>query len=91
MFIVVIYDIADDKLRTRLHKTLRRFGEAVQFSVFECILTAAQFAELRAAVQRVLGEEQHGIRYYDICETCRRRIVTLGTAQTTSLEPVYII
>ena len=45
MFIVVAYDIEDDKQRTRLHKTLRRFGEPVQFSVFECILTNDQFAD----------------------------------------------
>lgn len=32
---LVVYDISDDKLRTRLSKFLMRFGRRLQFSVFE--------------------------------------------------------
>ena len=91
MFIVVAYDIEDDKQRTRLHKTLRRFGEPVQFSVFECILTNDQFAEMRAEVAQVLGGASRGVRYYEMCEGCNRQVVTLGIARTTKLRPVYIV
>ena len=34
MFLVV-YDIADDKLRTKFSKFLTRFGRRIQYSVFE--------------------------------------------------------
>lgn len=33
--ILVSYDIADDKLRTRFSKYLSRFGHRIQYSVFE--------------------------------------------------------
>lgn len=33
--IVISYDIADDKLRTRFSKYLCRFGHRIQYSVFE--------------------------------------------------------
>lgn len=62
MFIVITYDINDDKKRTRLHKTLRRYGEAVQYSVFECIIDEAQFDEMRREIARLLGDEAQGVR-----------------------------
>lgn len=33
--IIVSYDIADDKLRTRFSKYLLRFGHRIQYSVYE--------------------------------------------------------
>lgn len=33
--IIVSYDIADDKLRTKFAKYLTRFGHRIQYSVFE--------------------------------------------------------
>ncbi|MFY9556705.1 MAG: CRISPR-associated endonuclease Cas2 [Blastocatellia bacterium] len=92
MFIVVAYDISDDKTRTRLHKTLRRFGERVQFSVFECILTSEMFEQMRGEVAAALEhQELRCVRYYEICEGCRRRTVTLGQAFTTTIERSYIV
>lgn len=92
MLIVVAYDISDDKTRTRLHKTLRRFGERVQFSVFECILTADLFEQMRREVALALEhQELWRVRYYEICEGCRRRTVTLGQAFTTTLERLYVV
>ena len=92
MFIVVAYDISDDKTRTRLHKTLRRFGERVQVSVFECILTYELFEEMRSEIAAVLEyQELWRVRYYESCEGCRRRTVTLGRAFTTTLKRAYIV
>lgn len=91
MFIVVTYDIPDNRIRTRLHKVLMRFGEPVQLSVFECIISDAQFDELRKAVTTVIKSDTGSVRYYQVCQGCHRRIVVMGTAQTTTLKPVYIV
>jgi CRISPR-associated protein Cas2 len=92
MFVVVTYDISDDKTRTRLHKTLRRFGERVQFSVFECILTSEMFEQMCREVAVALEhQELWRVRYYEICEGCRRRTVTLGQAFTTTLKRLYVV
>ena len=91
MLIVVAYDVDSNKLRTRLHKTLRRFGEPVQYSVFECILTNDQFAEMRAEVARVLEGLRRGVRYYEMCDACHRQVVTLGIARTSKVRSVYIV
>jgi CRISPR-associated protein Cas2 len=91
MLIVVTYDIADDKLRTRLHKTLKRFGEPVQYSVFECLLTPEQMTLLRAAIVATVGNAEANVRYYELCRSCHPQTVTLGRAVTTSLPLAYIL
>ena len=90
MFIVVAYDVSDDKRRTQLHKTLRRFGDRVQFSVFECVITEQLFDDMRRAVALVVLPEDN-VRYYDICGACRKETVTLGRAVTTTDKRVYIL
>jgi len=92
MLIVIAYDIPDDKQRTRLYKTLRRYGEAVQFSLFECILAPDQFDEMRREVAAILDREDlWRVRYYEVCGECQRKTVTLGKAFTTKLKRVYIV
>lgn len=92
MFVVVTYDISDDKMRTKLHKTLRRFGDRVQFSVFECILTDEMFEELCNEVAVVLEHQNLSrVRYYRICKECRRLTVTVGQAFTTTLKRLYVV
>lgn len=88
--IVIMYDIADNRTRTRLFKLLKRYGEPVQLSVFEAIITDEQFAEMRDKVARLIEGDEGEVRYYETCQMCNRGIVTLGQARTTVLPAVYI-
>lgn len=44
--IVVIYDIMDNKRRTKLSKLLKGYGRRVQRSSFECQLTRKQYDKM---------------------------------------------
>jgi CRISPR-associated protein Cas2 len=44
---LVCYDICDDKRRTSVHKTVRGFGDHLQYSVFECQLTPSDLTQCR--------------------------------------------
>ena len=46
-FIVVAYDVSDDRRRNRVVKLLEKVGVRVNYSVFECLLTDAQYEKLR--------------------------------------------
>ena len=46
MFIVVAYDIIDDKRRNRVAKTMEDYGTRVQYSVFECVLEEEYLTEM---------------------------------------------
>ena len=50
MFLIV-YDIRNDKLRTRFAKYLKQFGRRVQYSVFEITNSQRVLANIRVELQ----------------------------------------
>ena len=46
MFVIVSYDIPNDKRRTQVMKTLKDYGAHVQYSVFECELKPELYRRL---------------------------------------------
>ncbi|MBS4728531.1 CRISPR-associated endonuclease Cas2 [Mycobacterium sp. SM1] len=64
-FVLVIYDIVDDKRRTCLAKILSGFGYRVQRSAFEAMLTKAQLVRLVKKIDR-FSKEGDNIRIYKI-------------------------
>ncbi|MCI0694030.1 CRISPR-associated endonuclease Cas2 [candidate division KSB1 bacterium] len=75
IFVVVAYDISDDKRRTLLHKKLKAFGLAVQYSVFECLLNRDQIKVMKKMISATIKTKAGDrVRYYYLCESCRRRI-----------------
>src|SRR3712207_9345053 len=61
LFYLVIYDLPDtkaaNKRRTRLHKMLSGYGKWTQYSVFECFLSAVQFAKLQIQVEKLIDRK----------------------------------
>lgn len=72
-FVVVVYDISNDRRRTRLHNVLLNFGTPVQYSVFECLLEADRLVSMRQSVQRVIRPRRDRVRYYYLCQQCLAR------------------
>jgi CRISPR-associated protein Cas2 len=50
---VIIYDISDDRERSRLSSILEGFGFRVQESAFECLLNRAARRELIAEIEKL--------------------------------------
>lgn len=90
-FIVVAYDISDNKRRTRLHKALRRFGEPVQKSVFECLLDDNLKREMRKRAGSICGNPEIELRCYELCAACRKKIRSLGCGETTTIKRAYVL
>jgi CRISPR-associated protein Cas2 len=91
MFILVSYDIPDDKRRTKIAKVLKDYGERVQYSVFECDLTAKQIGKLLKELQAAMSETEDSIRAYRLCAQCVKEIKALGQAKPPAEEPVVYI
>jgi CRISPR-associated protein Cas2 len=91
MFIVVAYDIEDDRRRTKLHNTLKNFGTPVQYSVFECILGKEGLKKMKAAVGKVIKEDQDLVRYYYLCRDCRAKTETTAGAEVTRERATIVV
>ena len=76
-FVIVSYDIRKDKRRNKIYKTLKNFGQRVQYSVFECDITRMEYLKLRSRLDALI-EEDDNIRFYFLCEACQATIERIG-------------
>lgn len=84
---VFTYDVADNRRRTRVMNLLRNFGVRVNFSVFECVLTAEEAAALAGRLARSLRRGKDHLRVYGVCAACQQRRSVHGIFSDPS-EPV---
>ncbi len=83
LFYLIIYDLPDtkaaNKRRTRLHKMLSGYGQWTQYSVFECFLTATQFAKLQTQLETIVKPEEDSVRVYVLDAGAVKRTLTYGS------------
>lgn len=95
MFILVTYDIPDDKLRTKVAGAMESYGKRVQYSVFECNLTTTQYAAMKKRLAELMtkadDQDMWSIRFYRLCEACVKRIEIMGHGHVTRDEAYYIV
>jgi CRISPR-associated protein Cas2 len=63
---LVCYDICDDKRLRLVHKTMRGFGDHLQYSVFECQFTAADLVRCRHLLGRIIHHEEDQVLFVDL-------------------------
>ncbi|WKZ40438.1 MAG: CRISPR-associated endonuclease Cas2 [Anaerolineales bacterium] len=89
LFLVVSYDIRENRRRYKVMKTLEGFGTRVQFSVFECKLKPREVVSLRRKLVKLIDAED-SIRFYFIGAEDVHRIERLGDARAVE-ERVFIM
>jgi CRISPR-associated protein Cas2 len=91
MFMVISYDIPDDRRRARLATLLENYGQRVQYSVFECILTGRQLQELRRRMVPLLSLAEDSVRFYFLPKDVVAEIQVLGKGQVTRDAPMLMV
>lgn len=91
MFVVVSYDIVDDKKRLRVAKLLRNYGERVQKSVFECRLGDKMYLKMKREIEKIIDWEEDGVRYYNLCAGCLKNVDISGVGYVKEDEDVIVI
>jgi len=72
-FIVVAYDIRDDKRREKICEILSQFGRRVNYSVFECILKKKEILELKRKIEKYVNKKEDTVLYYYLCQACKEK------------------
>lgn len=91
MFIVVCYDIPDDKRRTSVAKTLEGYGYRVQKSVFECELSPVLYDKMKRRLENKMNAEEDSIRYYDLCQNCLSKITISGLGEVQREKSFFVV
>lgn len=88
---VVAYDIPDDRRRNQVARFLNGYGERIQYSVWECLLSADQAEKMRQGLARRIQGEDDRVRIYRLCPVCAAEAQTLGRASPVVEVPeVYL-
>ena len=63
---IVSYDISDPKRLRRVFKTLRNWGDHLQYSVFECQLNRTDLVRLRAQLTEIIHHDDDQVLLVDL-------------------------
>jgi CRISPR-associated protein Cas2 len=84
MNILVTYDVGDTESKAgqrRLRKVAiicKNFGQRVQFSVFECEISEAQFESMKAQLLKAIDKNLDNLRFYKLMGSRDRAVEAYG-------------
>ncbi|WP_088888931.1 CRISPR-associated endonuclease Cas2 [Leptolyngbya ohadii] len=90
MFVVISYDVPDDKRRTKIHTILKSYGQWMQYSVFECNLDSTEYAKLRSRLAKLIKPAEDSIRLYFLCACCQTKVERIG-GEAVRDETVFFV
>ena len=94
--ILITYDVdtTSEVGKKRLRKVAKEcvnYGRRVQNSVFECLLTEAQFCILKNKIESIINEELDSVRFYFLGNNWNKRIESVGKMTTFAIDAELII
>lgn len=96
MLILITYDVSttssigQSRLR-RVAKVCQNYGQRVQNSVFECVVDATQFAELKIKLKSIINEKEDSLRFYQLGNNHKNKVEHVGIKESIDLEGPLIL
>lgn len=91
---LVTYDICDPYRLAKVYKTMRGFGDHLQYSVFECQFTASDLVRCRHALGKLIDHREDQVLFVDLGPVEGRgdRVITaLGKPYSPIDSPCIIV
>ena len=91
--ILVCYDICEPKRLRLVHKTMKDWGDWLQYSIFECQLTASDLVVCQRQLSEIIHHEQDQVLFVDLGPVEGRgdRVITaLGRPYSPIDDPCYV-
>ncbi|WP_312641199.1 CRISPR-associated endonuclease Cas2 [Hydrogenoanaerobacterium sp.] len=95
MLVLITYDVntEDAQGSKRLRKVAKvcvNYGQRVQNSVFECLLSPAELCVVKNLLLSIMDEAKDSLRIYNLGNSYKTRIEYYGAKQTYSPEDPMI-
>ena len=96
MLILVTYDVnteskAGQRRLRRVARVCENHGQRVQFSVFECLVDAAEWVRLRAKLIAEIDPEHDSLRFYFLGNNWHSRLEHVGVKPSYDPEGPLVI
>ena len=94
--VLVTYDVetltpAGQKRLRRVAKACQDYGQRVQNSVFECLVTESQFVSLRARINDIINKELDSVRFYHMGNGWQKHVESIGRVTSFDYTDELII
>lgn len=91
LYVLITYDVSTEtesgkKRLRKVAKICTNYGQRVQNSVFECLLTPAQFVQIKSELSNVIDHKKDSLRFYLLGKNWQRRVETMGKNETYDPE-----
>lgn len=96
MLVLVTYDVvtktaAGRKRLRKVAKECENYGVRVQNSVFECVVDATQFKQLKLKLIDCIDENEDSLRFYQLGNNYHTKVEHIGAKETIDVEDVLIL
>jgi CRISPR-associated protein Cas2 len=90
---IVVYDICDQKRWRQVYKTVKSFGQWVQLSVFQCVLSKQQLLRMEHALEDCIKKGEDHVLIADLgpSDCVALRFKSLGKSFDTVVRKATII
>jgi CRISPR-associated protein Cas2 len=89
LFVLVIYDIIDNKRRVKFAKEMSGYGFRVQKSAFEALIEEKLFIKLKREIPKLIDPEEDSVRIYRM--TGYGEVNLFGVNSKIQAEDVIVI
>ncbi len=95
LLILVTYDVQTTskngaKRLRKVAKICQNYGQRVQNSVFECVVSSTQYTTLKIELQEVIDEEVDSLRFYRLGENYKTKVEHFGAKESINIEDPLI-
>ncbi len=90
MFVLIAYDIGDDKRLRQVAKMMKEYGARVQHSIFECNISEQQLITLAEKLKSIIKKKEDKVQIYHLCGACKQRFGQYQCHHLTTDGEVYI-
>ncbi len=96
MMVLVTYDVCTTdaggpRRLNRVAKTCLNFGQRVQNSVFECLVTPEQWTQFRHELIREINQDTDSLRFYFLGSRYEEKVEHIGAKPSINLDGPLII
>ncbi len=91
MYLLIPYDVADDKRRRKIEKILSYFGKRVNYSVFEVEVSRVEYKKLILELEENSDKKEDHVRVYVLNKESRdKSFVIHAKEEIFDYETLYI-
>lgn len=96
MLILVTYDVvtktaAGRKRLRKVAKECENYGVRVQNSVFECVVDATQFKQLKLKLVDLIDVNEDSLRFYHLGNNYQSKVEHIGAKEALDVEELLIL